>query len=283
MLCLHGFPDHARSFRLQLPAFAEAGFHAVAPTLRGYEPSSQPADGDYELLRMAEDVLGWLDSLGEQRCHLIGHDWGAVIGHLTAAMAPERFWSLTTIAVPHPGRLLREGLRTRPSQLRKSWYIGFFQLRGLADFALEAGDWRLIERLWRAWSPGFRLPEEELAALKDTFRRPGVKRAALEYYRTHVSELLLPSGRTTRRLLAQKIRVPTLAWTGAQDGCLDTRLYDDLMRERDFPAGLRVVRLPAAGHFLHQEAPAEFNAGTLDWLRQYGARRSTPASRRGSA
>ena len=67
VLCLHGFPDHAGSFRHQLPALAAAGYRAVAPTMRGYEPSSQPRDGDYHIVRLAEDVVGWLDHLGAER------------------------------------------------------------------------------------------------------------------------------------------------------------------------------------------------------------------------
>ena len=74
VLCLHGFPDHRRSYRLQMPALAEAGFRAVSPTLRGYEPCSQPSDGDYHVIRMAEDVVGWIDDLGAERVHLVGHD-----------------------------------------------------------------------------------------------------------------------------------------------------------------------------------------------------------------
>ena len=101
VLLVHGFPDHARSWRLQLPALAEAGYRAVAPTLRGYEPSSQPADGDYHIVRMAED-------LGGEPVHLVGHDWGAVIAYVAAALAPDRLRSLTTLAIPHPGRLQSE-------------------------------------------------------------------------------------------------------------------------------------------------------------------------------
>src|SRR3954453_9658907 len=84
VLCLHGFPDHARTFRAQLPAFAEAGLHAVAPMMRGYEPASQPADGDYHVLRIAEDVIAWLDELGADRAHVVGHDWGAFVAYLVA-------------------------------------------------------------------------------------------------------------------------------------------------------------------------------------------------------
>ena len=64
VFCLHGFPDHARSFREQLPVLAEAGYRVIVPTLRGYEPSSQPRKGSYFLSQLAEDLLGWMDDLG---------------------------------------------------------------------------------------------------------------------------------------------------------------------------------------------------------------------------
>ena len=67
--------------------------------MRGYEPQSQPADGDYHLNHMVEDVIAWIDQLGEQKVHLVGHDWGAIVGYLTANTVPDRLHSLTTFAI----------------------------------------------------------------------------------------------------------------------------------------------------------------------------------------
>lgn len=268
VICLHGFPDHARSFRFQAEALSAEGFRVVLPTLRGYEPSSQPQGGDHSMLAVAGDVLAWLDDLGEPRCHLVGHDWGAVASYVTAALAPERFWSLSTLAIPHPGRIERDVLRKRPSQLLKSWYMFFFQLPGLAEYALERNDWALLDWLWRSWSPGFHLPAQERAALKETFAQAGVKRAALSYYRD-TFRFLSPSAREMRRMLHLPLQVPTLALTGARDGCVDTRLHDDLMHAGDFAAGLRVERLAEAGHFLHLEQPLEVNRLLLAWLQAH--------------
>lgn len=265
VLLVHGFPDHARSWRFQLPALADAGYRAVAPTLRGYEPSSQPADGDYHIVRMAEDVVAWIDDLGGEPVHLVGHDWGAIIAYAAAALAPERLRSLTTLAIPHPGRLRSHGLRQLPSQLRNSWYMLFFQLRGVADFVVEARDWAFIEKLWRDWSPGWELPADELSGVKRTLAQPGVKKAALAYYRTMV-DTRSEAARETNRLLEGAIPVRTLALTGALDGCMDTRLHDLAISQDDFPAGVEMVRLEDAGHFLHQERPDEVNRLLLDWI-----------------
>ena len=151
-LCLHGFPDNARSFRCQFPVLVNAGYRVVAPTLRGYEQSSQPASGDYGIEQLARDVIAWIDDLGEERVHLIGHDWGAVITYVAGAMAPERFRSLTAIAIPHPARFTQVGIRKVPRQLLLSWYMMFFQLRGIAERAIRRSDWALIRRLWNTWS-----------------------------------------------------------------------------------------------------------------------------------
>lgn len=272
-LCLHGFPDHARSFRAQFDPLTRAGFRAIAPTLRGYEPCSQPADGDYNVVRMAEDVVGWIDQLEQDKVHLIGHDSGAIISYAVAALAPERLHSLTTVAIPHVGRFQREGLRKLPSQLRNSWYVLFFQLPGLADFVVERNNWAFIEKLWRDWSPGWPIPEEELELVKQTLAQPGVKRAALGYYRA-LARRGSDAAKRTRELFDAPTPVPTLAVTGALDGCMDTRLFDLVMNEADFPAGLEVIRIEGAGHFVHQEKPDEFNAHLIDWLERHadGAR-----------
>jgi len=269
VLCLHGFPDCASSFRHQLDALASAGYRVVAPQMRGYEPASQPADRDYNVLTIATDVVAWLDQLGVERCHLVGHDWGAVVSYMVAGLAPERLHSLTTLAVPHPGRMMREMPVKRPRQLLLSWYMLFFQLRGLSDYLLERNDWALIDRLWRAWSPTFELPEAERETIKQTFAQPGVKRAALAYYRALPRMWLEATSRTT---LNQPVRVPTLALTGALDGCMDTRLHDDLMRADNYLAGLEIARIPDAGHFLHQERPDEINRRLIEHFQASAAR-----------
>ncbi len=268
VLCLHGFPDHNRSFRHQLPALAGAGYRAIAPMLRGYEPSSQPPPGSksggYHVVRMAEDVIGWLDHLKEEKCHLVGHDWGAVIGYAVAALAPQRFHSLSTLAVP-PLRRLAQGIRKFPGQARKSWYMMFFQLRGVSDFWVERNNFAFLDKLWRDWSPRWDYPKDEMDLLKSTFKQPGVKKAALGYYRAFF-DARSEGARATRKLTGSKISVPTLSMTGATDGCMDTRLYDAVCNPEDFPSGLRVVRVQGAGHFLHQEKPEEVNRHLLEWL-----------------
>lgn len=266
VFCLHGFPDHARSFREQLTVLAEAGYRVIVPTLRGYEPSSQPRGGGYHVVQLAEDLLGWMNDLGVHKAHLIGHDWGAMIGYAVSALAPERFRSFSALALPCP-RDSMTSLFKEPGQLRNSWYMFFFQLRGVSDVTVRWNDFQFVEKLWRDWSPGWRWPAKEMEALKRTFRQPGVAQAALGYYRD-LYRFWSPQNWRTQKLLFSPIRVPTLALTGALDGCIDTRLFDRV-RPESFSKGLRTQRIQGAGHFLHQEKPAEVNRLLLEWLGQH--------------
>lgn len=269
VICLHGFPDNAHSFRYLLPALADAGYRALAPTMRGYEPSSQPADGDYSMAALVGDLVAWIDGLGAGKVHLVGHDWGAVVAYLAGALFPDRFLTVTVMAVPHSARFA-EGIKEVPGQLLNSWYMIFFQLRGIADWAVARNDWALIKKLWRDWSPGYALGEDEWACLRETFEGAGVKKAMLAYYRQNASPTVLLGLRKPETPPPTVIPVPTLAVTGADDGCIDTRLFNLVMLEEDFPKGLRIERIARAGHFAHVEKPDEINRLILDWIEGAG-------------
>lgn len=270
VLCLHGFPDSPRTFRHQFDPLADAGFRVIAPTLRGYEPSSQPPDGDYSLVALADDVIGWLDDLGVERAHLVGHDWGAVIANVAAARHPGRILTMTSLAIPPLSRI-PGGVRRVPRQLQRSWYMTFFQVRGLADRALAAGDWWLLRWLWRSWSPGYVLPPAEWADLRGRFERPGVVRAALAYYRQNATPPILLGLRSTPAMELSEVAAPTLIVHGADDGCMDRRLFDHTIRDADHPAGVERIEVAGAGHFLHLERPDVVNAALVDHLARSAA------------
>lgn len=267
VLCLHGFPDHWESFRHQLPALAAAGYRAVAPMMRGYEPSSQPGRqvAAHHPMRLAGDAVEWARNLGEGRpIHLVGHDWGAIAGAIACLREPTLFRSFTSVAISG-FQSTEDGIRHHPVQIRNSWYIFFFQLRGIADLWLARNDFAFIERLWCDWSPGWQWEPEAMESLKQTFGQPGVAWAALAYYRAMMNPFLADS-RRLREITRAATEVPTLAVTGATDGCMDTRLFD-YVDPALYPRGIRVERFEGAGHFVHQEKPEEFNRLLLEWLR----------------
>lgn len=286
VLCLHGFPDRPETFRPQMEALATAGYRVVAPTMRGYEPGSQPPEGSYHLTALARDVLAWIEQLAEPddggaaRAHVVGHDWGAPVGHVAGAMAPERVASLTAMAVPPLTRLGRM-LRKRPGAVLRADYMLLFQLPGLAERLLLARDGRLARALWRRWSPGWEPPPEELDAVVAMLRRPGVARAALGYYRA-LADVRSEAGRRSWALLRAPVEVPTLLLYGERDGGMDPGLYRVGVEPADFPAGVELDRIAGAGHFLHRERPEAVGARLLRWLSSTApsADETSPGSRR---
>jgi pimeloyl-ACP methyl ester carboxylesterase len=265
VLCLHGFPDQARSFRHQLPALARAGFHAVAPHMRGYAPTGAPADGRYDGMALGEDVVALLDALDAPRAVVFGHDWGAAATYFAALLAPHRFERVVTAAVPYGPQFFRS-LATSPAQQRRSWYMFFFQ-HALADAALAHDDFALIDRLVEEWSPGWAWPAEDREATKASFRRAGTVGAALGYYRATMGPAFADPVvlEASAAAMSAPLAMPGLVLHGERDGCIGAELVAP-MREY-FPRGLRVEIVPGAGHFVHQERPDAVNRIVLDFLR----------------
>ena len=262
VICLHGFPDNAGSFRHQLPALAEAGFRAISVTLRGYECASIPENGDYSVEAIASDIYAVIDQLDQGPVHLVGHDWGAAIAYNAAAAAPHHFKSLTTMAVPHAGRFARDGLRI-PRQLKLSWYMGFFNLPWVSDWVVRRRDYAFIRNLWRKWSPGWSPAPDVIESVIDTLSQSGVLSATLGYYRAALSLSALSASVDDAHY---PVPVPTLALTGERDGCIASDVFERLTVASDYPEGMRFHRIAEAGHFLHQEQPKAVNSLLIDWL-----------------
>jgi pimeloyl-ACP methyl ester carboxylesterase len=263
-LCLHGFPDDARTWRHLAPALARAGHRVVAPFMRGYSPTPHPPDGRFDAMALGEDVAALLDALDARDAVVIGHDWGAAATYFGALLAAPRIRRIVTLAVPYGPGFFR-ALREDYAQQRRSWYMLFFQHR-LADEALARDDFAMIERLWRDWSPGWTPPPAALEAVKETFRAPGTAVAALGYYRATMGPVFDDPARLDAMLqgMGVPIAAPAFYLHGADDGCIGSELAAGM--EAYFPAGLRTEIVPGAGHFLHQERPEVVNREILDFL-----------------
>ena len=135
----------------------------------------------------------------------------------------------------------------------------------IARRVLARNDYAMIDRLWRSWSPGRSFDVKDVKA---AFREPGVADAAIRYYRG-LFDLFTPKGRRSFRTLLGPLGVPTLAVTGARDGCLDTRVFRSMHRWKNFPAGLRVEHVDTVGHFMQREQPEKINALILEFLRHH--------------
>jgi len=248
---LHGFPDHPPTAIHFLETLAACGYHVLAPWLPGYAPS--PTDGPMTRERTTRDLLDVIDRWsGGRPVDLVGHDWGAVMTYVLCVAAPDRVRRAVTLAIPHPRTFLRQ-LRTA-KQLRMSWYMLLFQLPG-AGHIVAARDFALLDRLWRDWSPGFRLSDDDRRALHACLAAS--MPAPIRWYRA------LARDAQGVRMFAKPLAPPVLYLHGANDGCIHPPTVDDSHR---FAGEYRHEVIEGLGHFLHLEDPAAIAERVTSWL-----------------
>lgn len=270
-LCLHGFPDTAYGWRKVAPQLVDAGWRVVAPFMRGYAPSSLPSDGSYHVGALMDDALRVLDAAGPTgRDVFIGHDWGAIAGAGLAAMPDSPFTKAVIMSVPpsaafRPLRQVPDVGRLAvlvPRQLRRSWYIMYFQLPRLPERSASS----VVPRLWREWSPGYRA-DEDLRHVDDAIGAPDRWRAALGYYRAMVRNSRPPAqyAELHQHWLSAP-RLPTLYLHGTDDGCA-TAQYAPWV-ERVLPDGSELAIVERAGHFLQLDQPDVVARHIVDFIGQ---------------
>lgn len=237
VLAMHGFPDTPHTWDVVGPRLAAEGFHVVAPFLRGYAPTAAP-QVDATSRELGADVIALTDALGGGRAHLLGHDWGAEAVYAAVGLAPERFMSLTTVAIPH-----RAAVKPTP---RLAWGLRHFITLALpgAEARFARDDFAQLEVLVQRWSPTWRPSKEELEYIKTCFRAPGTVHAALGYYRA--------ASFRAQEFLKRKVSVPTLCVAGADDPFVSPADYEATASH--FTKGFEVLAIPG-GHFCHREAP----------------------------
>jgi pimeloyl-ACP methyl ester carboxylesterase len=249
VLLLHGFPEFWWSWRHQLVAFGEAGFHAVAPDLRGYGATDKPPRG-YDAFTLAADVAGLVRALGAHDAYVIGHDWGGMLAWSTATLHPRVVNRLGIVAMPHPLRMA-QAFRSDLAQLRMSSYMAFFQTPKAPERRLQRGD--LVAELLGRWGgPGFPDAETE-SRCREAMAIPAVAHCALEYYRWAFRSRVRPSGIRFSKLLAGGVQAPVMQLHGALDGALRTETAHGSGAWAHGGYSLHV--LDGVGHFPHQEAP----------------------------
>lgn len=250
-MCLHGFPDTAHTWRHLLPRLADAGFRAVAPFMRGYAPTAVPGDGYYQTGALSADANALHEALGgDADAVLVGHDWGAPAVYGAAASAPERWSKVVGMAVP-PGPALGAAFLTDTDQLKRSWYMFFFQ-HPLSGIVVPADDLAFIDMIWADWSPGFDATDD-LVHVKDALRDPSNLTAALGYYRATLGngarhpdyDLIQVAG-------GGELTQPTLYLHGADDGCIGVGVAETA---RAMCPWATVEVIDGAGHFLQLERP----------------------------
>jgi pimeloyl-ACP methyl ester carboxylesterase len=249
VVLLHGFPDTSRLWRRQMAALAAAGHRAIAPDLRGRGRSERPpAVTDYALPTVVRDVTAIMDALGVERAHVVGHDWGAGVAWLMAALAPERVDRLVPISVGCPGADGRPDLEA----LQKGWYRLLFALEGVAEDLFTRDDWYLM-RVLLASHP-------ELDEVMRELSEPGALTAALNWYRANlpIDRLLGP------RPALPPVQAPTMGIWSTGDAYLTERAMTE--SAECVTGGWRYERIEDAGHWVALDQPNRLNALLLDFL-----------------
>jgi pimeloyl-ACP methyl ester carboxylesterase len=287
VVLLHGFPESWYSWRHQLRALADAGFHAVAPNQRGYPGTGSPAAvADYTMMHLVGDVVGLIGALGEQNAAVIGHDWGAPVAWHTALLRPDLVRGVGGLSVPFSARTPVPALTATRARFGDTFYQLYLQRPGVEeDFESDlvesyrrilfglSGDnpevRRLLitegQRFFDGWISPDELPawltERDVAAYVEEFAESGFL-GPLNWYRNIDRNWAL-----TAPWEGAQITPPALFLAGDRDPVMSW--YDTSTLEaslRTVVPNLRRFQLePGAGHWIQQERPEVTNAALVEF------------------
>jgi pimeloyl-ACP methyl ester carboxylesterase len=288
VLC-HGWPELSYSWRHQIPALASAGFHVVAPDMRGFGQTSAPAEVDaYSIFHNVGDMVALVAALGEMQATIVGHDWGAPVAWHAAMFRPDVFTKVAGLSVPPPFRGRGRPLETLRQSGVTNFYWQYFQPPGVAEAEFER-DVALTMRTVLA-GRGFSDPsahqfvevgkgflaggnrdlplpdwltEVDLAYFTKVYTQSGF-RGGLNWYRN-----IDRNWELTAAWQDAQIHQPSLFLAGSKDGVITgligaKRVAD---MERVLPNLTAKIIMDGAGHWVQQERPDEVNAALIAFLK----------------
>ncbi len=279
VLC-HGWPEHAFSWRHQIPALVAAGYHVIVPNQRGYGNSSRPGDvADYDIEHLSGDLIGLLDHFGYQDAIFVGHDWGAAVVWGLALLHPGRVNKVINLSLPYQERGEMPWIAFLELILGSDYYFVHFNRQpGVADAILDKNAARFLRNLYRknvpsvAPEPGMAMinlaraetplgepvmSDSDLAVYVSAFETSGFT-GSINWYRNLDRNW---------HLLADVdpiIRQPTLMIYGDRD------VIPKFEKLADFVPNVDVVSLDC-GHWIQKEKPEETNQTILNWLARQSA------------
>lgn len=252
-ICLHGFPEHAVSWRFQMPMLAEMGYKVWAPNLRGYGNSSMPPErDDYDIEVLMEDVGALIDAAECDETVLIAHDWGAIIAWYFAMRQVRPLTHLIICNVPHPGP--NQG-GVSWEQIKKSWYIMFFQIPWLPEKLVALRGNRMGKVIRDGASTPENYPEDVIRVFTENGARPGGLTAMINYYRAFFQRG--GGARRQKDMGFPIIETPTLMCWGEDDIAIT---IETTYGTENFVPNLTIRYLPRISHWVQQDAPEEVNA-----------------------
>lgn len=244
VIFLHGFPEGWFVWAPYLEAFAAAGYRVLAPDQRGYGDSDKPPHvEDYEMDALVDDVVGLIDGEGKKKAIVVGHDWGAVVAWWTALRHPDRVERLCPINMSHPW-VMRDFLLKNPAQLRKSWYILFFQIPLLPERAWLRRGRAMFDDMRSIGRPDA-FTDADADAYLEAWSKPNAMRSMMNWYRAAIRLALRPPDDVDLR-----IRVPTLVLWGRKDSILSEAMVEPSLAYCDDG---RVVWFDDATHWVNHE------------------------------
>ena len=273
----HGWPEHAYSWRYQIPALVEQGYHVIVPNQRGYGRSGQPAAVEaYDCHHLTSDYNGLLDALGYEKAIFVGHDWGAILVWHHALLNPERVVGVANLSVPLRPREEADPVAFWESALGPDFYIVHFNRQpGVAATAFEKNPRQFLRNMYRTnqWletaeaQPAglsivsmaeqavergeLMMSEAELDVFVEAFETSGFH-APCNWYRNFTRNW------ETTADVVQKVTQPALMIRGKYDivPAMDMSAYVPDLEEHELECG----------HWIQQEKPAETNAILVEWL-----------------
>ena len=261
VVLLHGFPEFWYGWRHQIPALADAGYRVIVPDQRGYNRSDKPSAVDaYTVDALAADVVGLLDAFGYERAPVVGHDWGGAVTWRLATCHPGRVSRAVVLNVPHP-TAFEAYLPWKPSQLRRSWYVFFFQLPTVPEVTWRAADWRILRWFIDTSNRADAFTEADLARYRDAWSRPGAFTGMINWYRA-LFQCDVPESPD------RTVEPQTLLVWGTEDPYLHAGMAE-LSVEQCIDGRLEL--LDDATHWLQHEVPDRVN----DLLTEFLAERYT--------
>jgi epoxide hydrolase 4 len=182
-ICL---PEFWYGWRKQIPALAEAGCRVIVPDQRGYNLGDKPKGvKNYRISTLVDDIVGLIDALEYEKVNLVGHDWGAVVAWILANKYPERLYRLSIMNVPYPA-VMRRFLMRDLEQIRRSWYVFFFQLPWLPEAGMRQDNWRGAEYALRGSGKIHTFTNEDIEKYKEAWSQPGAMTAMINWYRAAI-------------------------------------------------------------------------------------------------
>jgi epoxide hydrolase 4 len=263
LVFLHGFPEFWYGWRGQIAYFAARGWRVVVPDQRGYNLSDKPRGvWQYQVEHLAADVDGLIRGLGSEKACLVGHDWGAAVAWETAIRYPRRLEKFAILNVPHPDVMARFIVSDR-TQLRKSWYIFFFQIPLLPELLLRSHHYAGLRRMLRASGRPGSFSEADLDQYVRSWSQPGALTSMIAWYRAAFRRGV-HSLWTSARVADRRVNVPVLVLWGRNDIALNVEMVEPSLQLCD--ASKRAVIYDDASHWVQIDETRAVNRELEDFL-----------------